>query len=101
MSDIGVIPSIREGLGLAGVQSLAAGVPVIGSSVQGIKDYIVDGKDGYLCDPFDDTAFAEKIQLLSDAQKRNEMEPFCREMAAKFDNNVSFAQMQKIYDEMA
>lgn len=101
ISDIGVIPSIREGLGLAGVQSLAAGVPVIGSSVQGIKDYIVDGKDGYLCAPFDDTAFAEKIELLSDVRKRNEMKPFCREMAAKFDNSVSFEQMQKIYDEMA
>ena len=66
ISDIGVIPSIREGLGLAGVQSLAAGVPVIGSSVQGIKDYIVDGKDGYLCAPFDDTAFAEHENLLKE-----------------------------------
>lgn len=100
ISDIGVIPSIREGLGLAGVQSLAAGVPVIGSSVQGIKDYIVDGKNGYLCDPFDEDSFAEKIQILSDAKKRNEMKVFCCEMAAKFDNSVSFTQMRNIYTEL-
>lgn len=43
----------------------------------------------------------QKIELLSDVRKRNEMKPFCREMAAKFDNSVSFEQMQKIYDEMA
>lgn len=101
VSDIGVIPSVREGLGLAGVQSLAAGIPVVGSNVQGIKDYIVDGEDGYLCDPFDADAFAEKIRMLSDINSRKEMEAFCREMASKFDNKVSFQQMQDIYDELA
>lgn len=101
VSDIGVIPSVREGLGLAGVQSLAAGIPVVGSNVQGIKDYIVDGKDGYLCNPFDVDAFAEKIRMLSDINSRKGMEVFCCEMASKFDNKVSFQQMQDIYDELA
>lgn len=90
VSDIGVIPFVREGLGLPGIQSLAAGIPVVGSDVQGIRDYIVDGKTGYLCDPFDADAFAKKIQVFSNAKKRKEMEKFCRDMAANFDNSVSF-----------
>lgn len=100
ISDIGVIPSIREGLGLAGIQFLAAGIPVIGSNVQGIKDYIIDGKDGFLCDPFDEDAFAEKIQVLSNKQIRNSMKPFCCDMAEKFDNKVSFKQMREVYDTL-
>lgn len=50
-SDIGVMPSIREGLGLSGIEMLASGLPVIASNVHGIVDYITDGVDGYLCDP--------------------------------------------------
>ena len=46
-SDVGAIPSVREGLGLARIQSLAAGVPLVGTDVQGIKDYIVDGETEY------------------------------------------------------
>lgn len=52
-ADIAVLPSLREGLGLAGIEALASGVPVVGSDVQGIKDYVVDGETGYLCAPTD------------------------------------------------
>ena len=38
-ADIGVMPSMREGLGLAGIEMLASGLPVIASNVQGIVDY--------------------------------------------------------------
>lgn len=36
-ADIAVLPSLREGLGLAGIEALASGVPVVGSDVQGIE----------------------------------------------------------------
>ncbi len=99
-SDIGVIPSIREGLGLSGIQSLAGGVPLIGSKVQGIKDYIVDGKNGYLCDAFDENDFSEKILKLSNAEVREKMKSECLLVAKKFDKSISFDQMRKIYDEL-
>lgn len=53
-------------MGLAGIEALASGVPVIGSRVQGIKDYVIDGKTGYLCSPLNADEFADKIKLLSD-----------------------------------
>lgn len=99
ISDIGVMPSIREGLGLAGVQFLAAGIPVIGSKVQGIKDYIIEEKTGYLCAPFDDRDFAEKIKLLSDPKTRKTMKSLCEQIAGEFDDKVSFEQMRNIYNE--
>ena len=97
-SDIGAIPSIREGLGLAGIQSLCAGVPLVVSDVQGIKDYIVDGVTGYLCNPFDYIAFMRNIEKLSDSSMRESMRQNCHDMAVKFDITVSKAQMVNIYD---
>lgn len=38
----------QESLGLAGIESMACGTPVIGSNVGGIESYLVDGVNGYL-----------------------------------------------------
>ena len=48
-ADISVFPSKIEGLGLAGIEAMAAGVPLVSSNVHGILDYVVDGKTGYAC----------------------------------------------------
>lgn len=98
VSDIGAIPSIREGLGLAGVQSLAAGVPLVGSDVQGIRDYVENGRTGYLCDPFDATAFALAIPKL--VAERHAMTECCQKTAAKFDLSVAEAQLKTIYKKL-
>ncbi len=99
-ADIGAIPSIREGLGLAGIETLCEGVPLVGSDVQGIREYIIDGKTGYLCNPFDIQAFSDSIQKLSNPQTRSEMRNACVEIAAKFDKKVSVEQRKNIYSEL-
>lgn len=99
-ADIAVLPSLREGLGLAGIEALASGVPVVGSDVQGIKDYVIDGKTGYLCAPKDTDAFAEKIQLLSDKKIRSQMKKNCIEKAEEFRLEISHQQMTNIYKEL-
>lgn len=100
IADIGVLPSIREGLGLAGIEMLACGIPVIGSDVQGIRDYIIDGSTGYLCNPYDENQFAEKIILLSNKDKRKSMRKSCQEMAENFDISLSHQQMNAIYENV-
>jgi len=59
--------SIKEGFGLTVSEALWKGTPVIASNVGGISDQIVNGKSGYLLDPFDFKGFAAKIiSLLKD-----------------------------------
>ncbi len=99
-ADIAVLPSLREGLGLAGIEALASGVPVVGSAVQGICDYVVDGVTGYLCAPTDAKAFAEKITTLSDAPHRAAMREACVEKAEEFSIEVSYRQMEEIYRQL-
>lgn len=64
--DIGALPSTIEGLGLAGIETMSAGKPMIGSNVHGIKDYIINGYTGYGFDSNDVNGFAKAIAKLAD-----------------------------------
>lgn len=94
------MPSTREGLGLSGIEMLAAGLPVIASNVHGIVDYVTDDVDGYLCDPFDENVFAKAISKLADENLRKSMIENCEKAAEPFDVEHSKKAMQDIYFEM-
>lgn len=101
-ADVAVIPSIREGFGMTGVEALASGVPVVGSDVQGIREYVIPGKTGWLCDPYDEYQFANAIRKIVNlsAGERNKMAMNCKEKAKEFDVSKSIAAMKKIYQEV-
>lgn len=99
-ADVGVMPSTREGLGLSGIEMLAAGLPVVASRVHGIVDYISDGVDGYLCAPDDEHAFAQAIIKLKNEEKRKSMANKCISIARKFDKVYSYKKMRDIYEEL-
>jgi len=62
LADIFVIPSIEDNLPLACQEALACGTPVIGFSVGGIPDMVIDGKTGILVPPKDSRALARAIE---------------------------------------
>ncbi len=99
-ADFGVLASTREGLGMAGIEMMSAGLPLVTSNVHGIKDYMSDGKTGFMCNPYDVDAFAEGIEKLCDPEIRNSFRKNCIASAARFDVSVSVAQMKKIYSEL-
>lgn len=101
--DIAAIPSLREGLGLAGVEALASGIPVVGADVQGIREYVINGETGFLCSPSSVEEFAYAIEKLTDLTK-SEKEKYsssCMHVAKRFDVSVSKQQMQNIYEEIS
>ncbi len=72
--DVFVIPSRREGLGVSALEALAAGRPVVGSSVGGIKDAVVDGRTGILVPPDEPTALAHALlRILKDEVLREQL----------------------------
>ena len=62
--DLNVLPLEREGLGLAVIEAMAAGVPSIGADGGGIREIITGGEDGFLFAPGDSGELASKIALL-------------------------------------
>lgn len=65
MADIGVLPSFYEGLPLAAIESLAAGLPLIATAVDGTPEVVVNGETGLLVPPGDPKALADAIALLA------------------------------------
>lgn len=100
-ADIGVISSIREGLGLAGIEMLSGGIPLVASNVHGIKDYVENKKNGYLCNPYSEEEFAEAISKLFDYKIREKMKNSCINSAKRFDNSISYRQISEIYKEIS
>ncbi|MBM3256132.1 MAG: glycosyltransferase family 4 protein [Candidatus Moranbacteria bacterium] len=60
-SNLCVLPSHIEGLGIVLLEAMAAGIPVIGSNTFGINEVIQDKVNGLLVRPKDPANLAEKI----------------------------------------
>lgn len=82
--NIFVLPSVYEGFGIVLLEAMAAGIPVIATSVHGIKEVVVDGESGILIPPKNPDAIAGAIiklienpqltsQLIENGFKRSEL----------------------------
>lgn len=100
-ADISAFPSKIEGLGLAGVEAMAAGVPLVSSNVHGILDYVIDGKTGYAIDPKDVDGYAKAIKkLVDDTALRESMKADCLAAVEPFEITNALNVMWDIYKEI-
>lgn len=61
--DLFIFPTeLRESLGLVGLEAMACGVPVIGSEIGGLTDYIKSDYNGYFFTPGNDKELADRIK---------------------------------------
>ena len=100
-ADISAFPSRIEGLGLAGVEAMAAGVPLVSSNVHGILDYVIDGKTGYAVEPNNVDGFAEAIgKLANNPALRESMREACFAAVEPFELSNALNVMWDIYKEI-
>ena len=98
-ADIFVLPSRWEGLSRALMEAMAAGLPVVATSVDGVKDLITDGVHGLLVPPEDSEGLEKSIlQLLTDPQMRKRMGAAAQ--AHVLDVHSADAMCRKYYDVM-
>ena len=100
-ADICCFPSIREGLGLAAIEGMAAGLPLIAADNRGTRDFCQNGVNGFMCDPFSPQGFADAIsKLLNDNCLCARMGNQNTNDVKKFDINIVNNHMLEIYNEL-
>jgi len=83
-ADLFLLPSASEAFGLAALEAMACGVPVVGSIVGGLPELVVNGEAGYL-EPIGDVgAMARRsLEILSDDQLHGKMAKRAREITVE------------------
>jgi glycosyltransferase involved in cell wall biosynthesis len=62
--DILVQPSLAEGFGMAALEAMAAGLPVVASAAGGLPELVEDGRTGYVVPPADPAVLAARLRHL-------------------------------------
>ncbi len=63
--DAMILPSANEGTPVVVIEALAAGCPVVATSVGGVPDVVREGVDGFLVPMGDVDALADRLELLA------------------------------------
>jgi glycosyltransferase involved in cell wall biosynthesis len=100
--DIYVQPSLSEGFGIAAVEAMAQGLPVVATRVGGLPEVVMDTETGILVAPRDSQALANAIDtLIADPALRLRMGNAGRDRATgHFSLEREADTMQRVYDRL-
>lgn len=101
-ADASALPSRREGLGMAGLESLAMGVPVLAADNRGTREYMRHGKNGFVCRYDDADGFARGIEALRNqtGEQEKQMRIRCRASTEPFGKLRAKEAMERVYGDM-
>jgi glycosyltransferase involved in cell wall biosynthesis len=100
-ADVFAFSTFYEHHPFAVLEALATGLPVVTTNVGGIPETITQGKDGYMCSPFDAETFSARIlELLEHPEAATEMGHQAREtIMDRFDWQIVVKDAIKVYNE--
>ena len=98
-SELFLLPSESESFGLAALEAMSCGVPVVASKVGGVPELITHGVNGFLADVGDVKAMAEfALTLLRDEEKQRAFSIAAREsVLAKFEQSLLVKRYEDYY----
>lgn len=101
ISNIFIHPSIREGLGIAPLEAMASGLPLITSNINGIKDYAKDRKTGLCVNPKSEKEMETAIRtMLANKKFMKKCSEYNKKASSFFDVKNTNKIMKMIYNDM-
>jgi L-malate glycosyltransferase len=101
-SDLFVLPSVNEGFGIAIVEAMCAGLPIIATVNGGIPEVVDSGRTGVLVPPESTTHLAEAIKLLAnDVDYRIKLGNAAKiEATQRFTPEIYVGQLRELYKRL-
>jgi glycosyltransferase involved in cell wall biosynthesis len=100
--DVLVHTSRYEGLARVFPEAMASGLPIVATAVDGAKDVIVNGVNGYLCDPGDIDRLSERVvALLNNPSQARHIGSQNTEILAEFDIDNMVRRQEELYRSYA
>ena len=101
MSDLFLLPSESESFGLAALEAMAAGVPVISSNAGGLPEVNIEGKTGYLSNVGDtDDMIKKSFMILKDEKVLEQFKNNARSSAEQYDIEQILPQYLALYESV-
>lgn len=101
-ADALAFPSIKEGWGLAVLEAMAAGLPVVASDIPVFREYLTDGDSALLPPVGDVDALTRALhRMIDEPRLRRRLAAAGREVAARFSWDAAARQHRELYRQSA
>jgi N-acetyl-alpha-D-glucosaminyl L-malate synthase BshA len=99
IADLFLLPSEYESFGLAALEAMAAGVPIITSNAGGLSEINIPGETGYMGDVGDVKSMGEKaLEILKDPDVLNAFKTRAANYAKRYDISNIIPEYEKLYE---
>lgn len=101
-ADLVFQPSEHESFGLVPLEAMACEVPVLGTDSGGVREVVVNGQTGYLCEVGDtDSMAARAFEILTDETLAREMGRRARQrVMERFSRDAIVTKYERLYHEL-
>ena len=101
IADLFLLPSEYESFGLAALEAMAAGTPVVATNAGGIPEIITHGKNGYLSEVGDVEQMSHQaISILENHQALKTFSEEARKQAEHFDIHNIVPKYEELYQQV-
>src|SRR5207244_3595867 len=95
-----LLPSATEAFGLAALEAMACGVPVVASAAGGIPEVVEDGKTGFLAPPGDVATMVDRaLRALGNAAEHSRLKRNAAARALALSADRVVPRYEALYEE--